>query len=110
MKIAMKTTAIRKFLEVSTAHLPQELVDRDINTEGEIPGVIAERHEYGLWLWVPPDVDEWLADEWLAENADEPPPDSVVALLRYARACGCDYVRVDRDADTLADLPTFKWD
>jgi hypothetical protein len=33
----------------------------------------------------------------------------VLAIQRYARALGCDYVLVDADGDEVDDLPTWQW-
>lgn len=90
---------VRKFLDASTAHLPQnicELLD-------SYDGVIAYEHgEYGWLLWVPDDVDEHATDYLDI-------PDEVLVVQRFARNLDCDYVLLDRDADRVDGLPTWEW-
>lgn len=92
---------IRTFLELSTAHLPEHL-----GSPGGLDhtrGVIAHGTDTGFWLWVPNDPDE------SAQATTDPVPDVVLAIQRYARARGCDYVRFDADADQVGELPTWDW-
>jgi hypothetical protein len=90
---------IRTFLDLSTAHLPQQVCDR-LSAQ---PGVIAYQTIHGWLLWVPDDPDDSSA------GGGEPVPDVVLAIQRYARALGCDYVLVDADGDEVDDLPTWHW-
>lgn len=90
---------IRKLLDLSTSHLPPHLADQ----LASIAGVIAYRLEYGWLLWVPNDPDD------SAQGCDDGPPAEVLAVQRYARGHGCDYVLFDADADTVADLPHWQW-
>ncbi|WP_432830850.1 hypothetical protein [Dactylosporangium sp. CA-092794] len=63
-------------------------------------GVIAYQLEHGWLMWVPPDPD--------AHAADHPDlPGEVVAVQRYARHLGCDYVLFDADADQVGALPAW---
>ena len=92
---------IRTVLNLSTAHLPPHL-----GTPGGLdstPGVIAHATDTGFLLWVPEDPDE------SAQATTDPVPDEVLAIQRYARRWGCDYVLFDADADQIGDLPTWDW-
>jgi hypothetical protein len=92
---------IRTFLNLSTAHLPPYL-----GTPGGLDttaGVIAYATDNGFLLWVPDDPDE------SAQATTDPVPDAVLAIQRYARQLGCDYVLFDADAEQVAALPTWDW-
>lgn len=88
-------------LDLCTSHLPRQTLHA-LNSYG---GVIARPFDYGAWMWVPDDVDAHLAEQ----EPDDTPPDEVVAIYRYARARGCDWVLFDRDARPTPDLPTWEW-
>src|SRR4051812_5900529 len=82
---------IRQLLNLSTAHLPP-----DLGSPGGLdttPGVIAPATETRFLLWAPDDPD------YCAQVTADPVPDVVLAIQRYARALGCDYVLFDADAD-----------
>lgn len=90
---------IRRFLDLSTQHLPPDLGQNGLNAA---PGVVAYELTHGWLMWVPDDPDE------SAQATDEPVPPLVLAIQRYARKRYCDYVLFDSDGDLNADLPT--WD
>ena len=90
---------IRTFLDLSTAHLPEHLGSHGLSGED---GVTAYHLPYGWLMWVPPDPDAHAAD-----HPDLPP--EVLAVQRYARRCGCDFVLFDADADQVGDLPSWDW-
>jgi hypothetical protein len=126
---------IFKMLDLSTAHLPENLGQ---NLTGAA-GVTAQELEYGWLLYVPQDIDATIAEhsqaEALAELArttappDDPNyhdvhhaqaeeallleedqvPEAIIAIWRYAEKHGCKYVMLDRDADETSDLPTWEW-
>jgi hypothetical protein len=90
---------IRKFLDLSTAHLPEPIT----NGLNGYQSVIFHSFEFGGLLWVPDEPD-------LPENdPDEDLPAEVLRIWRYARSLGCDYVLLDRDGPINADLPTWEW-
>jgi hypothetical protein len=90
---------IRTVLDLSTAHLPEHLGRHGLSGQDS---VIADQLEHGWLMWVPPDPDAHAAD-----HPDLPP--EALAVQRYARQCGCDYVLFDTDADQIGDLPTWDW-
>lgn len=92
---------IRRMLNLSTAHLPQHL-----GTPGgldAVAGIVAHTTDVGVLLCVPDDPDE------SAHAMADPVPAVVLAIQRYARACGCDYVLFDTDADRVDELPVWDW-
>jgi hypothetical protein len=89
--------SVRRFLDLSTAHLPQQM----LYELGSQPGVVADATEFGAWLWVPSDPDDPVTGAR--------PPDEVLVIQRYARSLGCDWVLLDADAPTVHGLPTFDW-
>lgn len=91
---------IRKFLDLSTAHLPQHIMNGPLNS---FENVVAYDTQYGALLWVPDDPQE------SNDGMDESVPAEVLAVQLYARSLGCDYVLFDRDADTDDALPTWDW-
>lgn len=91
--------AVRTYLDLSTAHVSFEVMDA-IDT---IPGVVADVTDYGAWLWVPSQVEDWI------EEIDEQIPQCVIDIWRYARSLECDHVHLDCDTNTTQDLPTYAW-
>lgn len=89
---------ISLLLDLSTAHLPEHLRD-DL---GETDGVTARCLPFGWLMWVPDDP----AAEAAEYGSDFPA--EVLVIQQYARSLRCDYVLLDRDADTDGQLPT--WD
>jgi len=95
---------VRRFLDLSTAHLPQALRDAvpgDLRTAWGSAHV-AVLDYYGFWLWVPDDPVE--ASDL---GGDEPVPPEVLAIQLRARALECDYVLFDADGARDDDLPLF---
>jgi hypothetical protein len=72
--------AIRTLLDLSTAHLPEQICDR----LGAIPGVIAHQTAYGWLVFVPNHPDQPNA------HTGAQVPEVVLTILRYARAAGRD--------------------
>lgn len=113
---------IRTFLDVSTAHVSDEVINQPGGLNA-IEGVIAYQDEYGAWLWVPDDVDQRLEEyDYTSTATGQPGMDAesdhdgagrtirdVEALWRYARQLGCDYIRLDANADVDPRLPTYEW-
>ncbi|MBI1758155.1 MAG: hypothetical protein HYR62_02855 [Actinobacteria bacterium] len=93
-------TVIRKLLDLSTTHLPEDLGTHAL---GAAPGVVAHRTDHGWLMWVPDDPDE------SAVVMRDMPPGVVLAIQRYARALGCDYVLFDADGHRAGDLPVWDW-
>ena len=95
---------IRLMLDISTAHLPEkygnEQSDESLDT---MSGVIVDSLETGFLMWVP-EVPEEYALGFLT-----PVPPEILTVQEYARELCCDYVRFDRDADIVDDLPTWDW-
>jgi len=96
-----RTDRLFRLLDLSTAHLPQEQMQRII----EADTVVIER-EYGALVWVA-HSDPAEQDAALIESGF---PD-LVTVLRYAREIGEDvyWVQFDRDAEPNPNLPTWDW-
>lgn len=89
---------IRKFLDLSTCHLPEHLM----TALNSFEGVVAYEHKYGALLWVPDDPKE-------SDCLENPIPAEILAVQLYARSLGCDYVLLDQDGDRNPDLPRWDW-
>jgi hypothetical protein len=88
---------VRSFLGLSPAHVPEQLGSYGLSGQD---GVVAYHLTYGWPMWVPPDPQ--------AHSIDHPDlPPEVLAIQRYARGLGRDYVLFD--ADEVGDLPTWDW-
>jgi hypothetical protein len=101
----MSKPIIRKFLDLSTAHLPAAL--REYGTREGValawgdPAVVTVT-DFGFWLWVPDDPQD------SAEAGEEAIAPAVLAIQLYARKHDCDYVLFDADGETNDDLPVFE--
>ena len=100
---------VRRFLDLSTAHLPVKL--REFRTLNQYAAVTVYERTDGessryqpMTLWVPDDPSGW-AEEY---DEDDQPPAEVLALQLYARELGCDYIQFDRDASIIPGLPTWE--
>ena len=88
---------IRRFLCLSTGHLPEATYDRlRDDDEFTIDGA-------GAWLWVPDDPRE------SAEFGRETYWPEVLTVQLFARRLGCDYVLLDRDGPVTEGLPAYEW-
>ena len=89
---------VRKFFDISTAHLTQET--RDALDEGHGPTPIFRHPDrYGWFIWVPdaPEIPE----------IEECPPDLMACIL-LARRHDCDYLLIDRDAELHPELTDYE--
>lgn len=97
---------VRKFLDLSTAHLPYEIAvgdEMDGSPLRKLAGVTAYEHDaYGWFVHVPN-----LADVDTYDYSTV--PDALRTVWDYARSLGCDYVLFDRDADVDDALPVYAW-
>jgi hypothetical protein len=91
---------IRKFLDLSTAHLSPS--DRDhldaCAAPGSAFGVAVAKTEDGWFVYAPDPADE-------VDDRNLPPHLQVISA--YARAQGCDYILFDCDAEIDPALPVF---
>jgi hypothetical protein len=95
---------IRKMLDISTEHLPDRFWDPVGSDEewGNVPLFFDTPN--GRMVWVPDSPD----DPGNAGEGEEAVPDEIMALWRYARERGCDWIMLDLDADVEPGLPV--WD
>lgn len=100
---------LRKFADLSTAHLTEELSNwLEAECRRRADGRATEGMPSvwnlgtGFFIWIPdPDFEhpefEQVVDPVLKH------------ILAYAGAAGADYVLFDRDADVCSGLPVFDW-
>ena len=96
-------STVRSFVDLSTAHLPPAAGDPAwLPSQG---GVIARPFLEGWWLWVPPDIEDRLAEQ----DPDDQPHSAVVAIWQLARRLGCDWALLDADGPHDSQLPAWDW-
>lgn len=98
----MRGPRIRRVLELSTTHLPAEMMGDDRRAWGGTAGVYP--YEYGFLLWVPDSPEE------SAKAAVDEVPEPVLRIQAYARANDADFVLFDSDAEPDENLPVFDHD
>ena len=85
---------VRKFYDLSTAHLSSEMLGQlEMGRGGPLS---ADPVEYGWWVWITEDENEARALGITEE---------MLAIFRAAKVAGCDYILFDRDAPLSQDLP-----
>ena len=89
---------IRKFLDISTGHLPPS--ERDRIDDGEVP-ITSHAHPegYGWFVYVPQEPSDW-------PNIREAAP-ALARCLEHARKLDCDYILFDSDACIDEQLPWY---
>jgi hypothetical protein len=99
---------IRAVLDLSTAHLPQRQCQQLSGYDGVVAYPLAADYDsYGWLLWVPDEVAAADPDEQAVEAGAVPA--EVLAIQRFARGLGCDFILLDRDAAAIDGLPTWAW-
>jgi hypothetical protein len=96
-----KAPSVRKFLDLSTSHLPSNEFGEEMNGH---PWIVSHRMEFGWFVY--------CGDSEAQRNAiemDEPIPNELVYLLGYARGLGCDYILFDADGPVVEGLPIWSW-
>lgn len=96
-KVRLAKAEIRKFLCLSTGHLPENAYDM-LRDDDELTIDAA-----GAWLWVPDDPRE------SAEVGRETYWPEVLTVQLFARRLGCDYVLLDQDGPVTEGLPVYGW-
>jgi hypothetical protein len=87
--------SLRKYLDISTAHLPEETAQRiDLGTFYKTPVM---RGEYGWMFHVP------------EESTTEESCTHFEAIMEFARDFDADYVVFDSDCDPVGWLISFEW-
>lgn len=100
---------LRKFADLSTAHLTEELstwLDAECKrrTEGHATEGMPSVWNLGTGFFI------WIPDPDFEHPEFEQVVDPVLKhILAYAGAAGADYVLFDRDADVCSGLPVFEW-
>jgi hypothetical protein len=96
VKIMSRPSFIEPLMACSTANLTKETMDWI--TRGDLPGV-SYPNEYGAFVYVPED------DEGSLEGY----PDDLRGVIELAREYDCGWIKFDRDAPSIGDLPTWEW-
>ncbi len=96
--VGRATPPIRRFLDLSTAHLQQadRLFLEFSANPGSLGGLAAMAGTYGWFVYA--------HDERCCEGIS----DVLWAIFERARALGCDYVLFDADGPVLEGLPVFE--
>jgi hypothetical protein len=88
---------VRKFLDISTTHAPNEAaLDDVLERFGK-----GRYDDVGGWVYV---RDPNQRGYWTQSY-----PDWLSVICAKAHELGCDYILLNRDADQRADLPTWEW-
>lgn len=113
----MADPKILRVLDLSTRHLPPEVMERDAETGnglGSYEGVVAQRLEHGWLMWLPGDPIHW------SERSEEPMPDWLIRIQSHALLADlyeegidctgprCSYVLFDDEGHVADDLPTWE--
>ena len=117
---------IERMLTLSTAHIPESLATRlddvcldeecrchrlrgkrtgggENSATGELSEIaIYPKGEYGWFICI---TDELAAicNDYHGDNPE------LFRLLKYAREKGCNWLCLDRDGETVSDLPVYDW-
>lgn len=88
---------ITKVLELSTQHICKNtatLLDNTLTTQ-----IAAyQKKEFGWFIYVSSE-----------ENENTDIPNDLSHIINFARLNNCSWVMLDRDCDTIDQLPTFDW-
>ena len=92
-----RRTDVSHYLELSTAHLPPQLLKR----LGRLPGVPSWTHDLGGYILVAADDSELL------DAASDGAPREILDLMRYAMALDCSLIDIRRDVRPVDGLPRY---
>ncbi|PFV35749.1 hypothetical protein [Bacillus thuringiensis] len=88
---------ITKVLELSTKHICEDtvaLLDNILTSQ-----IAAyQKEEFGWFIYVSSE-----------ENENTNIPDDLSTIISFARLNNCSWVMLDRDCDTIDELPIFDW-
>lgn len=94
---------ISKMLTISTAHITEETADAlnksVYGLESCIDLCVYEKKGYGFFIHIPEDWEE-------KRNI----PMDLQACVKLADVNGCIWLCLDRDAETVNQLPVYEWD
>ncbi len=102
---------IRKFFDISTAHMTaqdNDLLARAVKERDKINMALPliRPYDHGAWVWVPDAED---MDFYAQPYSDYGFSPAFLKVLRYARENDCDWINFDSDAEQCLDLETFDW-
>ena len=93
---------IERVLSISTAHISAETDEKLRNGDMDEAGMsVYEKGEFGWFIFVDHVVEcFWYKDEI---------PEDLMRCIRLAQANHCEWLCLDRDAETVDNLPTYDW-
>lgn len=92
------TIEVRNTLVISTSHVTAVTAAMlDTTPLKDWPVVGGPCGEYGWFVYAHD------------EDVDGKIPVEMMAVFRFARRCGCDYVLFDRDGEVREELDTWEW-
>lgn len=99
----MSDLEIHKMVALSTGHLTAATAQLFEDVEAAANAMNREK----LPVFYP--KGEWGWFVYVGEDAGEPYPDDLKAILDFARRKGCDWIMFDSDAGLVDCLPTYDW-
>ncbi len=101
-RLAFRATGlpVRRFLDVSIAHLPKHLGTGGIL---EIEELYVDERPHGYWLWVPDN------DDLITLRLESDIPRELAGIMFYARERDCDWVLFDADAEPIENMRIYDW-
>ena len=93
----MNNPEISKMLTLSTAHVSEATAAKLEKGRACLLSIFA-KGEYGWFIFV-------AREDGSMGGA----PSDLAACIAKARALGCDWLCLDRDGETVGDLPTYEW-
>ncbi len=104
-----KSNCVRRFLEIGTGHITEK--DND-SLATEFPdyhtdGLICRPYEYGYWIWVPDEEEEFT--QFIENLRDAEYSEALVKIFEKARRLDCDYIVIDQSGPYHDDLEEFEW-
>lgn len=96
---------ISKMLTISTAHISQDTaallhmacIQCDLD---ETNLCVYDKTGFGWFVYAPSDIDD----------PNGVVPDDLLDCLSVAKKCGCEWLCLDRDGETIIELRRFCWD
>jgi hypothetical protein len=95
---------IRNFLDCCTSHVSKETADWLDARGSETAGRDGSNRAY-----VGTTPYGWFVYADTEAGKAECFPDDLVTVFAHATGKGCEYILLDRDADTIDGLPVFEW-
>lgn len=106
MKMSMYEAEVRKFLDLSTAHMT-ETDSKILEMQPKSMTVIS--YEEGFFVYTGPRDCAGDTNEFIEDMEGNALSDAFQKVMLYARDLDCAYVCFDRDAGQHPDFEVFDW-